>query len=204
MKKLLVLLCFAALCCSGMTGALAVAPAAPEWSPDDTPPMQDDVASAAAHARASHCKTPSCKAIIVIDKLVPIAWFEAGDANGRASILGYGRPQIAGRRLDRILLRHPGVYGPVCATDARLISRFRLGPGVYEMIVPVQLLMSSVDMDLRNHGNCAQDLLAALTKDPANKEVRLTAQSLCVNCYENHYRPKAACDVLIHGLKAEQ
>ena len=102
------------------------------WDPDDTAPMTDDVASAAAHARSTHCKTPSCKAIIVIHELIDIARFEDGDANGLASLYAGNRPQIAGRRLDRVLLRHPDLYRRVCATGVTLISRVRAGPGVYE------------------------------------------------------------------------
>ncbi len=129
MNKLLLLLCTAMFCCNGMIGAMAAAPSAREWNPDDTAPMTNDVASAAARARATHCRTPSCKAIIVIHELVDIARFDLGDANGLASIRASNRPQIAGRRLDRMLLRHPDLYGPVCATGAKLISRFRVGPG---------------------------------------------------------------------------
>ncbi len=204
MKKLLLLLCSAALFSNGMTEAMAAAPSAPVWNPDDTAPMTNDVASAAARARATHCTTPSCQAIIVIHELVDIARFEAGDANGLASIRASNRPQIAGRRLNRVLLRHPELYGPVCATGAKLISRFRAGPGVYEWWVPIQLMINAVDMDLRDHGHCAWDLVAALPKDPANNEIRLNASSLCVSGIENQHRPKAACDVLIQGLNPPQ
>ena len=199
MKNSLVLLCLSALCCNSMTGAVAAAPAGAQWNPDDTAPMTNDVASAAAHARATHCKTPSCKAIIVIHELIDIARYEDGDANGVASLYTGNRPQIAGRRLDHVLLGHPALFGPVCTTGAKLIRNFRLSPGIYEMIVPVQLLVNSVDMDLRDHGHCAQDLLAALPSDPARDEVRQNANDLCVNGYENHVRGKAACDVLIQG-----
>ena len=177
MRNLLVLLCSLALCCNGMTGTMAAAPSAPVWDPDDTAPMMNDVASAAAHARAAHCRTWSRKAIVVIHKLVDIARFEDGDANGLAS-LG-NRPQIAVRRLDRLLLRHPDLYQPVCATGAKLISRFQLATDVYEMIVPVQRLVNGVEMDLHDHGHCAQDFLAALPKQPANDQARLNAQNLC-------------------------
>ena len=200
MKKLLVLLCSAAFCCSGMTEAMADAPSTPRWNPDDTAPMTDDVASAAAHARATHCKTPSCNAIIIIHELIDILRFDVGDANGVASLNTGNRPQIAGRRLDRVLLRHPDLYAAVCATGGKLIARFGRAPEFYEMIVPVQLLINSIDMDLRDHGHCAQDLLAVLPKDHADDEVRLNANTLCVNGIENHDRPKAACDVLIQGL----
>ncbi len=205
MRQLLAMLCWGALCCSGMTVAPATSAfAAAEWNPDDTAPMTNDVASAAAHARAIHCKTPSCKAIVIIHGMINIARYEDGDANGIASLYVGNRPKIAGRRLDRLLLNHPALYGPVCATGSKLISRFQLAPGIYEMIVPVQLLLNAVDMDLRDHGHCARDLLAALPNDPANNEVRSNAQSLCDSDYENHDRPKAACHVLISGLATGQ
>ena len=70
------------------------------------------------------------------------------------------------------------------------------------MIVTVKLLLKAVDMDLRDHGHCAQDLLASLPRYPANDEVRSNAQSLCVDFSENHRRSKEACDVLITGSKA--
>ena len=202
MKMHLVLFCAAALCCSGMPATKGTAaPAA--WNPDDTAPMTNDIASAAAHARAIHCRTPSCKAIIVIHELLDIARYEAGDANGVASLYLGNRPKIAGRRLDRALLDHPSLYGPVCTTGAKLISRLQFTPGVYEIFLPVQLLVNAVDIDLRDHGHCTQDLLASLPKDPISDEIRSNAQSLCVEGIENHDRSKEACDVLIKGLKAE-
>ena len=112
MRRLLAPLCLAALCCSGMAAGKGDA-ASVAWSPDDTAPMTNDVASAAAHARAIHCQTPSCKAIIVIHELIDIARYEDGDANGIASLHLGNRPKIAGRRLDRVLLDHPHLYGPV-------------------------------------------------------------------------------------------
>ncbi len=205
MRTLFALLCLGALCCNGFTPSLrAAAPAASAWNPDDTAPMTNDVASAAAHVRTVHCKTSSCKAIIIIHELADIAIFEIGDANGVASLYTGNRPAIAGRRLDRILLNHPEMYGAVCATGAKLISRFQLAPDVYDMIIPVQLLLSAVDMDLRNHGHCTRDLLAALPKNTTNDEVRSNAQSLCDSDSENHSRPKAACHVLISGLATGQ
>ncbi|WP_428375981.1 hypothetical protein [Lichenicoccus sp.] len=201
MKQFLVLLWAVALGCNSITAA-AVVPAQ-DWNPDETAPMTNAVASAAAHARATLCKTPSCKAIIIIHELVDIARFEDGNANGLASLNTGNRPRIAGRRVDHVLLGHPDLYGPVCATGAKVISHFRLTAGIYEMIVPVQLLMHGVEMDLRSHGHCAQDLLAALPGIPENDQVRISASELCDSDYENHSRPKAACDVLIQGLKPE-
>ncbi len=206
MRTLLKLLCVAAFCWIGTTAALkAAAPAAPVWNPDETPPTMNDVASAAAHAQAIQCRRPSCKAIIVIHEIIDIAKYEDGPpVNGIAGLYVGNRPKIAGRRLDRVLLKHPALYGPVCATGSKLLSRFRISPGVYEMYVPVQLLLNAVDMDLRDHGHCARDLLAALPNDPANNEVRSNAQSLCDSDYENHDRPKAACDALTRGLTTGQ
>ncbi|WP_428377365.1 hypothetical protein [Lichenicoccus sp.] len=60
-----------------------------------------------------------------------------------------------------------------------------------------------MDIDLRDHGHCARDLLAALPKEPANDVIRRNASSLCANGDENHHRPKAACDALMRGLKPE-
>ncbi len=99
-----------------------------------------------------------------------------------------------------MLLRHPELYGPVCATGAKLISLFGLAPDTYDMIVPTQLMINAVDMDLRDHGHCARDLVATLPQDPANDDIRFNANSLCVKGVENQHRPKAACDVLIQGL----
>ena len=200
MKKIFCLLCIAALCYSNVLAAQAAIPAGAMWNPDDTTPTLIDVASAAARARATRCNTASCKAIIVINELIDIARYEDGDANGVASLYRGTRPQIAGRRLDHALLDHPALFGPVCATGAKLMRKVRLGPGIYEMIVPVQLLINGVDMDLRDHGHCARDLVAALPEAAANAEVRQNAHVLCIHGDENQHRPRAACDVLIQGL----
>ncbi len=202
MKEGFLYLGLAVLSCDGIAAAkAAISTTSPAWNPNDTAPMIADVASAAAHTRAIHFRTPSCKAIITINAMIKIGTFEDGDANGIAALDVGNRPKIAGRRLDRVLLNHHDLYRPVCAVGANLISRFRLTPGIYEMDVPVQLLLNAVDMDLRDHGHCAQDLLAALPKTRANDQVRINAQSLCDSDYENHDRPTAACDVLIQGLK---
>ncbi|WP_428377624.1 hypothetical protein [Lichenicoccus sp.] len=203
MKKLLAVFCAVALCYNGMAAATAAAASAHDWNPDDTLPSTDEVASAAAHALATHCQTASCKAIIVIHELADIEIFENGEANGMASLYLGNRPRIAGRRLDRLLLRHPELFAPVCAAGAKLLSHVRVGPGIYEMLVPVEVLITGVDMDLRDHGHCTQDLIAALPKDAANDVFRRNANNLCVDGDENHHRPKAACDALTQGLKAE-
>ena len=166
------------------------------WSPDSTAPVVADVVAAAAHARATRCETPSCTAIIVIKQLMDIMQYEDGDANGIASLYTGHRPEIAGRRLDHVLLDHPALYGPVCMMAAKLISRVHQG----EMFVPVTLLLDSVDMDMRRHGHCSDDLVAALPRDPGNDQARMNARRLCINGFENHRRTGAACAVLVRGV----
>ncbi|WP_428391308.1 hypothetical protein [Lichenicoccus sp.] len=162
--------------------------------------MTRDVASAAAHARKIGCRTPSCRAIIVIHELLLIERFEEGDANGVNSLYTGDRPRIAGRRLDRVLLDHPELYGPVCATGVRLVSHFHYQTDMEGFVVPIQLLVQGVDMDLRNHGHCVRDLLDALPRDPANDQIRVDARDLCLGDDENHHRPQAACDALARSF----
>ena len=173
------------------------ASAAPS-DPDKTLPTVPDVAKAAFDARATRCRTPSCKAIIVIDELMNIAQYEIGDANGVASLYLGRRPEIAGRRLDHMLLDHPALFGPVCMTATKLISRVR--PDAGTIFVPVTLLVNSVDMDLRDHGHCANILVMALPRDPENDQIRMNARDICVGGDENQRRPKAACAALMQGV----
>ena len=199
MTRLSILLCAATFACAAVSAARAeTAPPASGWDPDGTAPTVHDVASAAARARATHCRTPSCKAIITIHELVDILYYEFGDANGIASLYVGNRPQIAGRRVNRTLLDHPELYGPVCAMGVKLLSRVRPDSG--EIFIPVMLLMNSVDIDLRDHGRCERDLVAALPRDPANDQIRINARDLCVAGDEDHPRPKAACAVLVEGV----
>ena len=87
MTRLSILLCVATVACAatGMARAATVLPAS-GWDPDGTMPTVHDVALAAAQARATHCRTPSCKAIITIHELADITRYEIGDANGLASL----------------------------------------------------------------------------------------------------------------------
>ena len=171
------------------------------WDPDMTAPSVDDVAAAAARARAAHCRTSSCKAIVAIHELADNLQYEFGDENGENEYIG-NRPAVAGRRLDRVLLDHPELYGPVCATGAKLISR--VDPDTGEIFIPVLLLLHAVDMDLRDRGHCTHDLVAALPKDIRNDQIRINARTLCVNGDENHHRPNIACAVLVEGVDEKQ
>ena len=170
------------------------------WDPDQTAPTVHDVASAAARAHTTHCRTSPCKAIIVIHELAGIWLYEVGDANGVASLNVGNRPEIAGELLDRILLNHPELYVPFCATGTKLISHVRIDSGPGEILIPVLLLVNGVDIDLRDHGHCARDLVAALPRAPANDEIRINARESCENSDENHHRPRIACTILADGV----
>ena len=172
-------------------------PSTSGWDPDKTAPTVDDVASAAARAGATHCRTSSCKAIIVIHELANIVQYEFGDENGANEFIG-NRPQIAGHRLERTLLDHPGLYRPVCATGAKLISQVH--PDTGEIFIPVMLLLNAVDIDLREHGHFALDLAAALPRDPGNDQIRINARDLCAGGELNHHRTKTACAVRVEGV----
>ena len=100
--------------------------------------------------------------------------------------------------MNRVLLDHPELYGPVCATGVKLLSRVRPDSG--EIFVPVTLLVHGVDIDLRDRGHCAQDLVAALPRDPGNDQIRINARDLCVAGDENYPRPKTVCAVLVEGV----
>ena len=165
---------------------------------DTTLPTVPDVARSAFDARRTLCKTPSCRAIIVIDELMDIAHYEMGDANGVASLYLGRRPEIAGRRLDHVLLDHPALFGPVCRTAAKLVSQVHSDLGT--IFVPVTLLVNSVDMDLRSHGHCAQTLVTALPRDPENDQIRMNARDACISGEENHRHSRSACAVLVQGV----
>ena len=204
MNKLFVLLCVAIFAYAANLAARgAPVPSGSRWNPDETAPTVDDVASAAAHARATHCRTSSCKAIIVIHELWVIERYKMIDndiegPNGVVLLKPGNWPKIAARRLDRTLLDHPERYGSVCAMGAKLVSRVHLDPATGEMFIPIMLLMRGVDMDLRDRGHCARDLVAALPKDPANDQIRINARDLCIN---EDQEPQAACAVLVVGVK---
>ena len=169
------------------------------WSPDDTPPFVRDVGQAADHAQRIGCRTSSCKAIIVIDEVVKAETHKYDDVIGGA-LYSDKAARTAARTLNAALLDHPALYAPVCQMSIKLLSRFHNGPDVPDIIVPVQLLIESVDMDVRDHGHCAHDLITALPADKANIEIRLDAHVACVNGDDNHRRTRAACDTLIPGM----
>lgn len=199
MARHLLLLSWLTLSSVGASSAAgSMLPSGSSWDPDTTTPLVQDVASAAAHARATRCVTPSCRAIIVIDELVGIAQYDFGDANGVASLYLGKRPGIAEHRLDRALLDHPALYSPVCAAAVTLVSRVH--PEPEEIFVPVVLLVNGVDMDLRGRRGCARALVGALPRDPANDQIRMNARDLCVTGFENQRRPGAACAILVQGV----
>jgi hypothetical protein len=207
--KLSILICVALLACAAIPAADgAGVPSASRWNPDETAPTVDDVAAAAAHARAMHCRASSCQAIIVIHELLDIEKYKIDNdiegPNGVVLLRPGNWPKIANRRLNRTLLDHPELYGSVCAMGVKLVSRIHLDLATGEIFIPVILLQHSVDMDLRDHGHCARDLVAALPRDPTNDLIRINAQSACVNDNEYQYRPKAACAVLAEGVKEKQ
>ncbi len=206
MTKLSILLGVAVLACAAAPAAReAAVPSASSWNPDETAPIEHDVASAAAHARATHCRTSSCKAIIIIHELSDIEEYKIDHdiegPHGAVLLMPGNWPKIADRRLHRSLLDHPERYGPVCAMAVKLVSRVHPGG---EIFIPVTLLVHGVDMDLRGHGHCAQDLVTALPRDPANDLIRINARDLCVYGDEKHERSKAACAVLVEGVVEKQ
>ena len=177
---------------------------ASRWNPDETVPTVNGVASAVAQVRATHCRTSSCKAIIVILELADIEEYRIDhdiEGAGGVVLLGPGNwPKIADRRLHRALLDHPERYKSVCAMAAKLFSRIHLDPANGEIFIPVTIMVRGVDMDLRDHGHCAQDLVAALPRDSANDLIRINAQSACVDDDEHHERSETACAVLGEGV----
>ena len=194
--------------CGNRTGGIGVilllattgsACLAAPWNPDDTAPFERDVAQAADHARSIGCETSSCKAIIAIDEVVRGEIKKYENVNDGA-LYSDKAARTAARTLNAALLDHPALFAPVCQMSARLLSRFHNGPDVPDIAVPVQLLIESVDMDIRDHGHCAHDLITALPNDKANTKIRFGAHALCVNDDNNHRRTRAACDTLIPGL----
>ncbi len=90
---------------------------------------------------------------------------------------------------------------------AELVSRVRPdtgGPDTGGIFIPAMLLMNSVNIDLRSHGHCARDLVAALPRDHGNDQIRINARDFCVAGDENHPRPQAACAVLVEGVHEKQ
>ena len=169
------------------------------WNPDNTAPFVRDVAQAADYARRIRCDTSSCRAIIVVDEIIKAEGRKFRDVN-KDILYSDKAGRTAARTLNAALLDHPAMFAPVCQVSARLLSRFHNGPDVPDIAVPVQLLVESVDMDIRDHGHCAHDLITALPADKANIEIRLDAHVLCVNDDNNHRRTRAACDMLIPGM----
>jgi len=169
------------------------------WNADETAPFERDVAQAADHARRIGCETSSCKAIIAIDEVVRGEMKKYENVN-KDVLYSDEAARTAARTLNAALLNRPALYVPVCQMSARLLSRFHNGLDVPDIAVPVQLLIESVDMDIRDHGHCAHDLITALPADKANIEIRLDAHVACVNGDDSHRRTRAACDMLIPGM----
>ncbi|WP_232272414.1 hypothetical protein [Komagataeibacter europaeus] len=165
------------------------------------PPTFAALESAAAKAKAVHCGTDDCKSMILLDYLVrKVVVYEAGEANGVASIRGTVRRDIAGRRLDYHFLSHRGLYGPMCAFSIRYLQNIKapqkFGDPLYAGFVPMQIFLDAVDMDFRDGGHCAEQLAPFFLNTKAGQQVRHDTFEFCINGYENHPRPVAACNLI--------
>ena len=89
------------------------------------------------------------------------------------------------------------------SSHVRLISRLQFTPGVYEIVLPAQLPLNALEMDLCGHAHCSTELLASRPKDSNSDQTRFSARSLCAEGYEDHDRSKTACDGLIEGLETD-
>jgi len=139
--------------------------------------------------------------MILLDYLVNnIQLFEAGDANGVASIMGRGRIMTAGRRLDYHFLRHRELYRPMCAFSVRYLQNIK-GPltgddPLYAYFVPTQIFLNAVDMDVRDGGHCTEQVTPFFLNTQAGREVRHKTYEFCINEDANHRRPAAICNLI--------
>ena len=164
------------------------------------PPTSGGLAVAAKKASASRCRTPSCKAIITIDRLLVIQRERQDEDYGSAGTVYEGnKPRVAKRRIDQLLFQYRNLFQPVCTAAGHLLSRVHLDPDTDELFVSTTLLIVAVDMDLRDHGRCAADLVSMLPHDPENDRIRINSRDLCMSDYVGRRRPPAACEALANG-----
>ncbi|RBM06808.1 hypothetical protein [Novacetimonas cocois] len=142
--------------------------------------------------------------MILLDYLVRnAALYQAGEANGIASITGTGRLVRAGKRLDAHLLNHRGLYAPFCAFSVKYLDIIRKGKEPYDSLyagmVPTQIFLSAVDMDLRNGGHCAEKVAPFYRTEAEHANTDYVA-SMCAGGFENHNRPEAACNIIRNNM----
>ena len=164
------------------------------------PPTSGGLAIAARKVSASRCRTPSCRAITTIDRLLAIERDREDEDYGPAGTVYAGdKPRIAERLIDRLLFQHPKLFRPVCTIAGDLLSRVHLDPDTDELFVSTTLLILAVDMDRRDQGHCAADLVSMLPHDPENDRIRINSRDLCMSDYVGRPRPPAACEALAAG-----
>lgn len=156
--------------------------------------------AAAVRAKVTHCGTDDCKSMILLDYLVRnAALYEAGDANGIASITGRNRLVRAGKRLDAHLLAHPELYPRMCTFFVKYLDIVASGNETYDSLyasmVPAQIFLSAVDMDLLSGGHCAEKISPFYRRkiERANTDY---VTRLCIGGFENHNRPESACNII--------
>ncbi len=177
--------------------------AKPRGDPNDTAPTFAALKAAIARARAERCRTPSCQAIEAIDGLMQIVTYtEDNEEMGSARLLF--SPAVVRRRRGRALLDRRDLYAPFCATSTKILSRVPAKPDPDNDSLLRTLLEAAVDVDLRNHGHCAGDMVAAMPKSPAIDQLRKDAYHACENPFDGHPPPKAACRTLVKGLPTDQ
>ena len=176
-----------------VTGMAHAAPTGSVLNLDDTEPTVDDVAAAAARARAVRCPTPACQAIEAVDQLMKIEAFEDDHEQMGTARIMYSEP-LVWRWRRRVLLDRPALYPAFCAAGARLLGRVL--PGTEgSTAFSATLLVAAVDIDLRSHADCVRDMVAALPRSPETDAVRVTAEDFCRSDW--HARPRVACEALV-------
>lgn len=162
----------------------------------------------AVRAKVTHCGTDDCKSMILLDYLVRnTAIYEAGDANGIASITGRDRLVRAGKRLDAHLLDHPELYAPMCTFFIKYLDIVGNGNETYDSLyasmVPAQIFLSAVDMDLLSDGHCVEKIAPFYRRkiERANTDY---VTRLCTGGFENHSRPEAACNIIKNNAEPDE
>jgi hypothetical protein len=156
-------------------------------------PTSRAVEHAADHARALHCRTPDCVALMTIDDAFEVI----SDSN--ATTMGITRPLPIARparikRLFRVrLLSHPERFAAICARSADLASRFGAGDDPDpDLFLSTSIILIAYLMDSTGHGQCLPTVLSAFPYLPPSDVAISNAHQLCST---SHWA-NASCDAI--------
>jgi hypothetical protein len=172
-----------------LTGARAHSDTALEMGPIS--PATEAVEQTADRARALHCKTPDCVALMTIDDTFGVINQSMATTVGVTRPLPIARPARINRLFRVRLLSHPERFAAICARSVDLASQFGRDSDLEpDPFLSTSIILIAYLMDSTGHGQCLSAVLAAFPHLPTSDVAIANARDIC------GYRhwAKASCD----------